>query len=130
MSIGIKHKRQYFSGTISQQIILSSWSFYETTNKKLAEQIGVSVRTIYNLKSGKNPSRNTKNIMKKFLIKADKDSPKIAVLMEHYKRTKKTKKINIKQVNALLKKKANKIRQLQQKIKEDSQNLLYKNLFY
>lgn len=130
MSISRKHRRGYFENNISQNIIKAAWSFYETDNKKIAKQIGISDRTLYNIKSGKNTSNKTKNLMKKFLIKSGSDAPKLATLIEHYKITGKIKKLNVKEVDKLISKKKDAISDLQKKLDRESQVKIYKNLFY
>jgi len=124
------HVKGYFKGDIHSKIILSVKTLTNATNKVIAEQIGISERTLYNIKAGKNKNHKTKMLFLKFMKKAGTEkSIKIGILVEHYKRTGKKKPISIKQAEQIFKRRKKRIDEIAEKFTKD-EKLIYKNLWY
>jgi len=125
-----KHKSNYFKGNVHKGIILGTKSLTGVTNKVIAEKIGISERTLYNIKAGKNKSSATKKLFVEFMKKAGTENAiKLGVLAEHYKRTGKTKPLTLKQAEQIFKRRKKHMDNIAEKFAKD-ERLIYKNIWY
>lgn len=123
-------RKEYFKGNVHKGIILATKSLTGATNKQIASAMNISIRTLYNIKSGKNKSKETKGKFITFMRKAGtKRSIEIGVLTEHFQRTGKQKHLTEKETKNLLKKRKKRIDEITKKFEKD-EKLLYKNLWY
>lgn len=83
----LKHKSGYFEKSLQKNLSIAMKGYFNTTNKQLAKQLGISERTLYYIKSGRNTSKETKDKFRKVLGKLGDDGLKIGSLAEHIKRT-------------------------------------------